>query len=311
MSYVATKQAIDLNQRSILFYAAKGRNADVFQAAVDGLDGRGDLFQAFGGRGSGSENPRHAGDGEEKMEEKHGSPRESWLILRDHGQETANPVPGRVAQIGGQYVAADYKGMNILHVACRRGGPDIVEKVIREAQRQGESFMKDLLSGFDDRGSTPLMQAIRRDDHLDDLLHVLVDQNDNATLPKCEQLQLFTAPARQDHNFTSLMHAAYAGPNQLETVRKRIERLVKSCRPSASQPCDDHDGLDLDLALGVENEDDETKTIRRGNFLAAAVSGGHCCVLDEVVLAIKVREQGKFHVVAAYTEPDLCSFQRL
>ncbi|CAM9276337.1 unnamed protein product, partial [Scytosiphon promiscuus] len=276
-------QAIDLHQRSIIFYAAKGQNADVFQAAVDGFNGCGPLFQAFGGRASGA--PRRAGRGEKKTEE-NGNPRDSWLLLRDHGPGATKVLPGRVAPIGERYVVIDYKGMNVLHVACRWGSPVIVTEVIQEARRQGDSFITYLMSSVDDGGSTPLMQALRRND-LGDLLRVLVDQNDNAPLSKSEQLKLFTEPASRAHDSTALMHAAYAGPERLKIVRERVKCLVNLRLPPSSRSCDDHDDLELDTALGVKKEDDEKRMTRRGNFLAAAVSGGHCCVLDEVVLALK------------------------
>ncbi|CAM9125531.1 unnamed protein product, partial [Hapterophycus canaliculatus] len=250
----STNWAIDLKKRSIIFHAAKGHNAEVFQAVVDGFDGRGELFQAFGDRGNG--NPLTARDGEEKAED-NDTHRKSWLLLRDHRSETTDLVLGRVEPIGeGYVVAVDYRGMNVLHIACRWGCHDIVDKVICEARRQGQSFIKDLLNSVDDDGNTPLMHALRRE-NLGDLLRVLVDQNDNKSLSKSEQLKLFTEPASRGHNSTALMHAAYAGPERLEIVRERIECLYNLHLPSASQPCQDDDGLDLDFALGAANEDGE------------------------------------------------------
>ncbi|CAM9457252.1 unnamed protein product [Ectocarpus fasciculatus] len=196
--------------------------------------------------------------------------------------------------IRGWNVFVDKKGMTVLHVACRWGCPDIVEMILQEASNQGEDFVQDFLRIVDNFGRTPLMHALRHDhgmcsrglDSVGLILGALVDRANNTAYP--EKLRLFTQPASPKFDSSALMHAAYGGPKRLEVVQDYISSLVQNVRHNpATHPR--HVGLRLEYALGIEHESPERKLNRYGILLAAAASGGHSCVLEDIIYAIKVR----------------------
>lgn len=273
-----TSQAVDLKERSIIFHAAKSQAADVFQAVI----------RAFDGYRSGC--PQNTGNGDQTD-----VPRKSWLLAHDVPEPSAPEYEKRqaVRSIHGRNVFVDYKGMTVLHVACRWGCPDIVQMILKEVSNQGADFVRDFLRIVDDLGRTPLMNALRHDhgtnarglDSVGLVLDALVDRANNTAYP--EKLRLFTLPPSPKFDSSALMHAAFGGPKRLEFVQSYICSLVQHVQHDpATHPC--HGGLRLDYALGIEHKS-PTKLDRYGILLAAAASGGHSCVLEDIIDAIKVR----------------------
>lgn len=255
-----------------------GTKVDVFKAVVEAVN-RNEEGATNGERRTNGEGPTNAQD----------SQHESWLIC-------------------GEPFLVDDKGMTVLHVACRRACPDIVEEIMNEVKQQNEDFVQKFLRVHDNTGRTPLMQALRDDDKGcydgKDKVELILEslkcgpEARGSFEEKLKLLTQLTQPA-DGHNSTAVIHAAHGGSRRLAQVQKKIYMLAESSQDHRfSRHCRKNGGVSLDFALGIRiheeeegihEEEEKTKISRYGNLLAAAASGGHCCVLQDIVAGIEVR----------------------
>lgn len=275
-SAVRITQARDLKGRTILFHAVKSENDEVFDA-VRNLVEENDNLQP--------------------------GTRKSWLVEEGQLDETQQKEhnPPRFATIAGKRICVDAMGKNLLHRVCDSGSLALLTKVIKEAEAQGDAFLRELLRKEDKRGWTPWMHVLRHDFDCSsencDIVHKKLDELSGKLLHE-DVIEMFTKPAPGDHHYTALMHAAHGGPKQLAMTRAKILELStigQRVNNSAIGP-DDGTPLKLDFALGIpESSSAEPSTgqpseadIRRALLLSEAASGGYICVLEDIVSAIKV-----------------------
>lgn len=246
--------------RTIIFHAAKGKKAEVFEAVIQAIN-----------------------ENREEPTNEQNTVNDSWLVVDGDQAPTAPEQEEPKFKLRGKKVLFDGKGQTVLHVACRWACPAIVEQILEEVKKQDEHSMKAFLRIHDNSGRTPFMQALRDKDEIcggnqKDKVDLLLE---SLMCTPEEELELFTQPA-PGHDTTALMHGAYGGSKRLHKVLEKIRALSP-----------DDGEVKLNLALGIETENDRTKVQSRyGNLLAAAASGGHYRVLENIVCAIKVIEGG-------------------
>lgn len=260
-----------------MFHAAKGTNVDVFKAVVEAVNRNG--AGPTNGQGpTNSLNGLH----------------DPWLVVRNTQVPSMPGLEKNRAVVCGKTVLVDGKGNTVLHVACRWACPDIVKEILKEVEQQEEDFVQEFLRVHDNTGRTPLMQALRHDDggscggkdKVDLLLESLKCGPETRT--SFEELDLFTQPANR-HDSTALIHAAHGGPKRLDQVQEKIFALAKSSQHHTySHLWEEDGGVNLDFALGIQRMKYDDKISRYGSLLAAAASGGHFRVLEDIVDAIKV-----------------------
>lgn len=266
-------QARDLNGRTIVLHAAKSKSALVFNE-VTRL-----LLEDY--------------------------PPNSWLVVNEpEYREDGNKQQHRPVTIAGKNVVVDYKGMNLLHHWSHSGCARILIEVTTKArEEQGNAFVHSFLRAADYAGRTPLMHVLRHGGSGDYgseaplkvnlLLDLMTQGHEGVHNTESDLVLYLTRPSSHWYDCTALMHAAHGGPKQLEVVREKICNL-------APHRCHADGGLDLNFALGINDEDrqeiiggrssefKQKMTRRHGMLLAEAASGGHVSVIEGVVSAIKV-----------------------